>query len=119
MHPVLPSTTVRGPAAFTISFITRADSQPWQVRCPEVKNSSSGSFFTPLNASSFCVPRRCVSSASSLSVVAIFRSPCARFVDGRWPRLLAQADPLGQGLRLASSRLVDLLAHLAHVRDGH
>ena len=48
MHPVLPSTTVRGPAAFTISFMTSADSQPWQVRWPEVKYSSMGAFFTPL-----------------------------------------------------------------------
>jgi hypothetical protein len=32
MHPVLPSTMVRGPAAFTIIFMTRADSHPWHVR---------------------------------------------------------------------------------------
>ena len=48
MHPVLPSTTVRGPAALTISFMTSADSQPWHVRWPEVKYSSMGAFFTPL-----------------------------------------------------------------------
>jgi hypothetical protein len=32
MQPVLPSTIVRGPAAFTIIFITSADSHPWHVR---------------------------------------------------------------------------------------
>ncbi len=32
MQPVDPSTMVRGPEAFTMSFITRADSHPWQVR---------------------------------------------------------------------------------------
>ena len=48
MHPVLPSMMVRGPAALAIIFITSADSQPWQVRWPEVKNSSSGIFFSPL-----------------------------------------------------------------------
>jgi hypothetical protein len=31
MQPVEPSTMVRGPAALTMSFMTRADSQPWQV----------------------------------------------------------------------------------------
>jgi hypothetical protein len=35
MQPVLPSTMVRCPAALIISRITKADSQPWQVRCPE------------------------------------------------------------------------------------
>src|SRR5437660_3490572 len=48
MHPVLPSTTVRGPAALTMSFITSADSHPWHVRWPEVKYSSRGAFLTPL-----------------------------------------------------------------------
>ena len=42
MHPVLPSTMVRGPAALIMSFITSADSHPWQVLWPEVKYSSSG-----------------------------------------------------------------------------
>src|SRR2546428_11319723 len=32
MQPVAPSTIVRGPAAFTMSFMTSADSQPWQAR---------------------------------------------------------------------------------------
>jgi hypothetical protein len=44
---------VRGPAAFTIIFMTNADSHPWQVRWPEVKYSSSGIFFTDLIGSSF------------------------------------------------------------------
>src|SRR5258708_3753829 len=52
MHPVLPRTIVLGPAALAIIFISNADSQPWQVRCPEVKNSSSGSFLTDLKGSS-------------------------------------------------------------------
>src|SRR2546421_12377373 len=55
MHPVLPSTMVLGPAALAIIFISRADSQPWHVRCPEVKNSSSGIFLTDLKGSSFWV----------------------------------------------------------------
>ena len=55
MHPVLPRTTVRGPAAFTISFMTRADSHPWQVRWPEVKYSSWVTFLTPLKGSSCSV----------------------------------------------------------------
>ena len=46
---------VRGPAALTMSFITRADSQPWQVRWPEVKYSSIVTFLTPLKGSRICV----------------------------------------------------------------
>src|SRR3972149_1319518 len=37
MQPVDPSTMVRGPAALTMSFMTNADSHPWQVRWPEGK----------------------------------------------------------------------------------
>src|SRR2546426_10404345 len=48
MHPVEPSTIVRGPAAFTMCRMTRADSQPWQVRWPETKSSSYGTSLTPL-----------------------------------------------------------------------
>src|SRR4030095_821407 len=48
MQPVAPSPMVRGPAALTRSFITSADSQPWQVRWPEVKYSSMVTFLTPL-----------------------------------------------------------------------
>src|SRR5512147_2926622 len=55
MQPVDPSTIVRGPAALTMSFITSADSQPWQVRWPEVKYSSSVTFLTPLKGSRICV----------------------------------------------------------------
>ena len=36
MQPVEPVATVRGPAALTNPRITVADSQPWQVRWPEV-----------------------------------------------------------------------------------
>src|ERR1039457_2690252 len=35
MQPVLPRTTVLGPAAFAINFMICADSQPWQVRWQE------------------------------------------------------------------------------------
>src|SRR5215467_2036 len=52
IHPVLPRTMVLGPAALAIIFISSADSQPWQVRWPEVKNSSNGSFLTDLKGSS-------------------------------------------------------------------
>ena len=55
MQPVEPSTMVRGPAALTMSFITSADSQPWQVRWPEVKYSSMVTFLTPLKGSRICV----------------------------------------------------------------
>src|SRR5258708_33830443 len=55
MQPVEPSTIVRGPAAFTMSFMTSADSQPWQVRWPEVKYSSRVTFLTPRNGSRICV----------------------------------------------------------------
>src|SRR5258708_19751908 len=52
MDPVRPRTIVLGPAVLAIIFISNADSHPWQVRCPEVKNSSSGSFLTDLKGSS-------------------------------------------------------------------
>src|SRR2546425_8330983 len=55
MQPVEPSTIVRGPAAFTMSFMTSADSQPWHVRWPEVKYSSMVTFLIPLNGSRTCV----------------------------------------------------------------
>src|SRR6266566_5827484 len=54
MQPVEPSTIVRGPAAFTMCRITRADSHPWQVRCPETKSSSYGTSLTPLICGRFC-----------------------------------------------------------------
>src|SRR5215471_8364366 len=55
MHPVAPRTMVRGPAALTMSFMTRADSQPWQVRWPEVKYSSRVTLLTPRKGSRVCV----------------------------------------------------------------
>src|SRR5262245_66451448 len=55
MHPVEPSTMVLGPAALTMSFMTRADSQPWHVRCPDVKYSSRVTRLTPLKGSRICV----------------------------------------------------------------
>src|SRR5579864_3787128 len=94
MHPVLPSTTVRGPEAFTISFMTSADSQPWQVRWPELKNSSTGIFFTDWKGCNGCV-------GSIFTNVDIGSSS---FLANQAPgknRLLAQSDPLGQGLGLA------------------
>src|SRR5688572_33273327 len=51
MHPVDPSTIVRGPAAFTMSFMTSPDSQPWHVRRPEVKYSSRLTRLMPRNGS--------------------------------------------------------------------
>src|SRR5216117_2530696 len=54
MQPVEPSTIVRGPAAFTMCRITRADSHPWQVRCPETKSSSYGTSLMPLIGGRFC-----------------------------------------------------------------
>src|SRR5437762_8960795 len=51
MQPVEPSTIVRGPAAFTMSFMMSADSQPWQVRWPEVKYSSIVTFLIPRKGS--------------------------------------------------------------------
>src|ERR1051325_1233114 len=102
MQPVDPSTMVRGPAAFTIIFITSALSQPWQVRWPLVKYSWMGSFFTPLKGSSFTGSRACVSSANS------------RFEIDMGSPLLAQTDPLRGGMRLAGRGLFDPLRHLAH-----
>src|SRR5215831_948145 len=69
MHPVEPSTIVRGPEALTISFITSADSQPWQVRWPDVKYSSIATFLTPLKGSRICVALANVSAMSSLLMV--------------------------------------------------
>src|ERR1700716_3374658 len=109
MHPVLPRTMVRGPAALTIIFITSADSQPWQVRCPEVKNSSKGSFFTPLKASSRCVGCSLNNSASSLSFATVAIAIL----------LLAQPDPLRSGLGLSFRSQVNFLGHLFYIRHGH
>src|SRR6059036_1165853 len=73
MQPVEPSTIVRGPAALTISFMTRADSQPWHVRCPEVKYSSRVTFLIPRNGSRTCVALPNVVSA--MAVVSYSRTP--------------------------------------------
>src|SRR5712691_4667985 len=69
MQPVEPSTIVRGPAAFTMSFMTSADSQPWQVRCPEVKYSSRVTFLTPRKGSRICVAFVNVSAMSYVSYI--------------------------------------------------
>src|SRR5215471_1059877 len=70
MQPVLPSTMVLGPAALAIIFMSSADSQPWQVRWPEVKNSSNGSFLTDLNGSSFCVGSICTKVAMTSLILS-------------------------------------------------
>src|SRR4029077_6165242 len=102
MQPVEPSTIVRGPAAFTMSFITRADSQPWQVRCPEVKYSSIVTFLTPLKGSRICVAF--VNAVSAMvSVSLCMRSPRRRLRLAR-PALLAHAQPVGLGVGLAGLR---------------
>src|SRR5215813_6187220 len=85
MHPVEPRTIVRGPEALTISFITRADSQPWQVRCPDVKYSSSVTRLTPLNGSRICVALVNV-VVSAISVISLSL--------GCGSHLLAHAPPI-------------------------
>src|SRR5262245_40971300 len=84
MQPVEPSTIVRGPEAFTISFITSADSQPWQVRWPEVKYSSIVTRLMPRNGSRIWV---------------VFPKVLASAMG---PRLLfAHAEPVRLGVGLA------------------
>src|SRR4029453_2236046 len=99
MQPVEPSTIVRGPEAFTISFITSADSQPWQVRWPEVKYSSMVTRLIPRNGSRiWVVLPKVVASAMGLGL------------------LFADAEPVGLGVGLAGlsggeahvGRLVDV-----------
>src|SRR5215831_1191262 len=103
MHPVEPSTMVRGPAALTISFITRADSQPWQVRWPEVKYSSMVTFFTPLKGRRTCV--------SFVNVVASAMSPSP---------LLAHTEPVSRPLGATSVRRCVADVHgLVHVFERH
>src|ERR1700730_19352914 len=99
MQPVEPSTMVRGPAALTISFITRADSQPWQVRWPEVKYSSIVTFLTPLKGSRICVAF--VNAVSAMVRVSLcMRSPRLRLrlatLDSL--ALLAHTQPVGLGV---------------------
>ena len=74
MQPVEPSTIVRGPEAFTISFITSADSQPWQVRWPEVKYSSMVTRLMPRNGSRIWVVLPKV-VASAMGLVSYSRTP--------------------------------------------
>src|SRR5574341_1622746 len=100
MHPVLPRTMVRGPEAFTINFMTRADSHPWHVRCPEVKYSSSGTFLTPLKGSNCCVGK--VAMASAMSVLL----------------LLPDSDPVSLAEGLPRRRPSDQVGHLADAGDG-
>src|SRR5215467_3254523 len=108
MQPVEPRTIVRGPDALTMSFMTRADSQPWQVRCPEVKYSSMVTRLTPLKGSRICVALANVSAIGGL-LVSLTRS-------------FANAEPVGPGIGLPGlrgsvahvGRLVDVLErHLA------
>src|SRR5579864_7074998 len=105
MHPVLPRTTVRGPAALTISFMTRADSQPWQVRWPDVKYSSSGAFLTPLIGS------RTGTGASNIAISGVSIAH----------RLLgSHADPQGVRRRLAGlRRLAGMVDHLPNAGNRH
>src|SRR5262245_59504853 len=101
MHPVEPSTMVRGPDAFTMSFMTRAVSLPWQVRWPDVKYSSIVTFFTPLNGSSTWVSFVNVVASAMVSLP-----------------LLAYAEPVGGPLRPAPVRRPEADVHrLVHVLE--
>src|SRR5262245_31835869 len=105
MQPVEPSTMVRGPEAFTMSFMTSADSQPWHVRWPDVKYSSIVTFLIPRNGSRICV--------SLLNVVASAMSRCLLFADAE-PQRLGLGLPGSRGIVTKVRRLVDVLqAHLA------
>src|SRR5579875_56275 len=97
MQPVEPVATVRGPAALAKSRITSADSQPWQVRWPEVYISSSGA----------C---RIVLILSNWTSVAIARSS----------GLLAHADPGDEPVEVVRlGRLLGDLEHLDRVGDRY
>src|SRR5262245_66392317 len=108
MQPVEPSTIVRGPDALTMSFMTSADSQPWQVRCPEVKYSSIVTRLTPRNGSRICVALlNVVASAIVISPLVIAASRPA----GPQPRdglqratLFPHAQPVGLGIGLPGRR---------------
>src|SRR3972149_4434706 len=104
MQPVDPRTIVRGPAALTMSFMTRADSHPWQVRWPEEKYSSIVTFLTPLKGSSTWV---------ALVNVVVSAMPCLLW-------LLADAEPARLGLRLPGLRRVEAeIGDLIHVLQHH
>src|SRR5439155_15500714 len=102
MHPVEPRTMVRGPAALTINFMTRADTQPWQVRWPEVKYSSRVTFFTPLKGERTCV---------SLRKVAVSAIIGLRFRSSIWSRRLWPADRPGTACGLRATSLPSSFAH--------
>src|SRR3972149_187897 len=103
MQPVDPRTIVRGPAALTMSFMTRADSHPWQVRWPEEKYSSIVTFLTPLKGSSTWV---------ALVNVVVSAMPCLLwFLPGAEPARLGIGLPgLPRG-GTGSGDLMDVLQH--------
>src|SRR5712692_5248869 len=88
MQPVAPRTMVRGPAALTMSFITSADSQPWQVRWPEVKYSSRVTFLTPRNGSRICVALVNV-VVSAMGMLSYSRTPSQCVFASDFPALAA------------------------------
>src|SRR4030095_13269335 len=104
MPPVDPSTIVGGPDALTMSFMTSADSHPWQVRCPEVKYSSIVTRLAPRKGARLCValPNVVVSAMMAL--------------------LFPNAQPMGLGVGLPGlggrvakiGRLVDVFERHAH-----
>src|SRR6266508_7051049 len=101
MQPVEPSTIVRGPAAFTMWRMTRADSHPWHVRCPETNSSSYGTSLTPLICGRFC--------AGMISVVIFllpYADPMARVAGGE----VTRAGCHGLFEDLGRHRLLDLAA---------
>src|SRR5262250_1475017 len=100
MHPVAPRTIVRGPAALTMSFMTRADSQPWQVRWPEVKYSSRVTLLTPRKGSRVCV----MFAKASAMLVSLF----------------PYAEPLRLERGLAGGRRLEAeVRGLVHVFERH
>src|SRR3989475_1743986 len=108
MQPVEPSTIVRGPAAFTISFMISADSHPWQVRWPDVKYSSIVTFLMPRKGSRTWV------ALANVSAMA-------------WSPLFAHAEPVRLGVGLPGirgsetevGRLIDVLqGHLTAAEAG-
>src|SRR5213083_2290487 len=108
MQPVEPSTIVRGPAAFTISFMISADSQPCHVRWPDEKYSSMVTFLIPRNGSRTWV------ALANVSAMA-------------WSPLFAHAEPVRLGVGLPGirgsetevGRLVDVLqGHLTAAQAG-
>src|SRR5215510_14684834 len=100
MHPVAPRTMVRGPAALTMSFMTRADSQPWHVRWPEVKYSSRVTLLTPRKGSRVCV----MFAKASAMLVSLF----------------PYAEPLRLERGLAGGRRLEAeVRSLVHVLERH